>query len=137
MSHTFLLLRFRFTNVQHPSTDELIGPQSNHLCVWIQHTSADLHTQLLRTASHQVGTVCEPIISKTSWEWRSAVLMDQPASYTKIIPQLILLGKEEEGAEKQYHKPHPSRLQDRADIIPSSVCVPFKVTSTSQKKKEP
>jgi hypothetical protein len=43
--------------------------------------------------------------------------MDQPASYTKIIPQFILIEREEEAGqegegwgEKQQHQPQPSRL---------------------------
>jgi hypothetical protein len=46
--------------------------------------------------------------------------MDQPASYTKIIPQLMLPEREEVGGgrEKQYYQPHPSRLWDTTEIIP-------------------
>jgi hypothetical protein len=56
-----------------------------------QFASRDLCTPLLRTAVHCVGTVSDPTTSKTSWEQGSKLLMDQPASYTKTIPQLILI----------------------------------------------
>jgi hypothetical protein len=107
------------------------GSEPNHLRVWIQHTSAVLHTQLLRTAGRWVGTVWDPITSKTSWELGSKLLMDQPASYMKIIPQLILMGE----GEKQCHDPCSVQTVGHkytASRNHSYVCVPFKEICTTE-----
>jgi hypothetical protein len=82
------------------------GPKPKHLRVWIQHVCTFTHSSAQN--GWALGGHClRSQYFKEDLGTGSKLLMDQPASYMKIIPQLILMGKV---GENWCHEPNPSRL---------------------------
>jgi hypothetical protein len=110
------ILHFRWTW-------SLIPNQRSAVC--IQHTSADLHS-----AAPNCWALFEITLLQTSW---NGLLMDQPASRMKIIPQLrgsrggTAAVPRSPSVQTVGHKHDPPLPE-----IPRSVCVPFKVMCVTQ-----